>query len=82
MHYVYLIRSKSDSSWYVGETSDLRRRLKEHNGGKNIVTRPKAPWELLYYEAFPTKRAALSSERKLKHHGKGLAELKKRILVG
>lgn len=82
MHYVYLLRSKLDGTWYIGETNDLRRRLREHNGGKSRYTTPKQPWELVYYEAFPTATAAKSRERKLKLHGKGLSELKKRVLSG
>jgi predicted GIY-YIG superfamily endonuclease len=82
MHYVYLLRSEADDTWYIGETSDLKRRLSEHNNGKSFYTAMKSPWQLVYYEAFPTKRAAQERERKLKAHGKGLAELKRRIQFG
>lgn len=80
MHYVYLLQSDVDHTWYIGETNNLRRRLWEHNHGTKAYTSRKAPWKLLYYEAYPTEQAAYERERKLKAHGKGLAELKRRIL--
>ncbi len=79
MHYVYLLRSKVKSNFYVGSTSDLRRRLQQHNDGLNRSTRFGVPWEVIYYEAFPTKALAMDREYKLKHYGRGLVELKKRL---
>lgn len=79
MYYLYLLKSQKDSSWYVGYASDLKRRLLEHNSGKEQSTKSKVPWELMYYEAFKNQKHAEAREKRLKHHGKGLAELKKRI---
>ena len=33
MHYVYLLECQDDKSWYIGHTSDLQKRLKDHQGG-------------------------------------------------
>ncbi len=82
MYYVYLLRSKNDGVWYVGYTNNLRRRLTEHNDGKSFTTKFHMPYELMYYEAFLTEQSAKERELKLKHHGKGLSELKRRILLG
>lgn len=79
MHYVYLLRSQRTHKFYVGATSDLRRRFHQHNDGQNLSTKSGVPWELVYYEAFPTKTLALERERKLKHYGRGLTELKARL---
>lgn len=79
MHYVYLIYSRKLEKFYVGETSDLRRRLSEHNQGKSFSTQYGRPWEVIYYEAYASKHAALVRERRLKQYGKGLAQLKNRI---
>lgn len=49
MFYVYLLESGSQR--YVGVTADLKRRVKEHNAGKNFSTKPYIPWKLVYYEA-------------------------------
>jgi putative endonuclease len=58
----------------------LRSRFDKHNKGKNASTKSGIPWELIYYEAYQTKDLALKREIKLKAHGKGFAELKKRII--
>lgn len=80
MYYVYLIESKKNQSEiYVGSTNDLRRRLREHNMGDSWYTRRHAPWELIYYEAYKSESDAREREKRLKSHGKGIAELKKRI---
>lgn len=80
MHYLYVLRSEGSHRWYIGQTSDLRSRLDQHNKGRNTSTKSGIPWELVYYEAYQTKKLALQRELKLKNHGKGFAELKKRII--
>jgi len=80
MHYLYVLRSASSHKWYIGQTSDLRSRFDQHNNGQNASTQSGIPWELVYYEAYQTKDFALQREAKLKAHGKGFAELKKRII--
>ena len=79
MHYVYLLHSEKHKRFYIGESSDLKQRLYQHNQGQTASTKPFAPWNLVYYEAFPTKALALERERKLKLYGRGLVELKKRL---
>jgi len=64
---------------YIGSTNDLRKRLKEHNSGKTYFTKQYTPWELIYYEAFKSEKDARLRESKLKQHGKGKQELKKRL---
>lgn len=81
MHYVYLIYSTRLSEFYIGQTSDLKKRFESHNQANNIATKDGVPWRLVYYEAFPTKGDAIRRERRLKHHGKGLSELKRRITL-
>lgn len=56
--YVYLLRSKADKKFYVGCTSDLRRRLREHNNGLAFATKSRTPLQLVYYEAFPNRKDA------------------------
>ena len=81
MYYVYILRSlKFENKIYIGYTSDLKKRLKEHNSGKNYTTRRILPVELVYYEAFRAKIDAQNRERKLKHYGNALGHLKRRIL--
>ena len=42
--YVYLLKSRKDGTFYVGWTTDVLRRLVEHNQGLSGFTRRKQPW--------------------------------------
>ncbi len=64
MYYVYLLKS-TDGKRYIGFTSDLRRRLKEHNTNSGNYTRGRK-WKLVYYEAYLSKKDALRREKALK----------------
>lgn len=79
MYYVYVIQSKKNKKLYFGFTQDLRRRFKEHNNGFSRYTKNSMPWELIYYEAYKSKKDALKREKKLKQFKKGYAMLKKRL---
>lgn len=79
MYYLYLLRSQKTDSFYIGMAADLKRRFYQHNHGQSLATKKDLPWELVYYEAFPRKVLALERERKLKHYGRGLVELKQRL---
>ncbi|MBL7074129.1 GIY-YIG nuclease family protein [candidate division KSB1 bacterium] len=66
MFYVYLLQSEKDGSFYIGYTSNLELRIKEHNNGKGRYTNKKTPWSLVYVERFAIKSDALRRERFLK----------------
>ena len=66
MYYVYVIRSQKDKHFYVGFTSDLNRRLKRHNDGLVESTRPRKPFDSVYYEACVNKQDAIRREKYLK----------------
>jgi predicted GIY-YIG superfamily endonuclease len=79
MRYVYLIQSQSSAGQrYVGVTSDLRRRLTEHNAGKSPHTSRYVPWKLVTYVAFSDEDQAEAFERYMKS-GSGHAFAKKRL---
>jgi len=80
MYYVYLIKSKSDINWhYIGSCADLRKRFSEHNNEKTRSTKNRAPYELVYYEAYPDKTSCLKREYELKHNSSKKEELYKRL---
>jgi putative endonuclease len=63
MWYVYALESEKNKRLYTGSTSDLRRRLQEHNkkqGG--IYTSKNGPFKLIFYEAYLDKKDALKAE--------------------
>ncbi len=79
MYYVYLLQSEKTEKFYVGFTSNLKRRISEHNNGRVKSTKAARPYKLVYFEAFRSKSDALDRERKLKHHGQGIRRLKERL---
>ena len=79
MYYVYILKSEKDESIYIGYTSDLKRRVEEHNSGKGRFTKFKAPFELVYYEAYKSESDARYREKNLKRFAQSYSVLKDRI---
>ena len=75
MYYVYIIQSIHRKRLYKGSTTDLPRRIGEHNLGNVSSTKAYVPWKLVYYEAFLNKTDALREELFLKS-GKGKDRIK------
>lgn len=80
MFYVYVIQSESDRGLYIGMSSDLRRRLREHHEGESQTTKGRRPWKLIYYEAYLEKQDAAGREVFLKSGG-GRTFLDKQLKV-
>ena len=74
-YYLYILKSQSTDFSYVGHTSNLEKRLLEHNGGKSLSTRARRPWRLVYKEEYTTRSEAVLRERYFKSV-KGRLELK------
>lgn len=79
MHYVYLLFSARDNGFYVGYSSDLRRRFREHCQGKVKATKQRRPLTLVYYEAYNNEKYARQREKKLKAFGSAYHGLLKRL---
>jgi putative endonuclease len=77
-YYVYVIKSLSKGTQYVGSASDVQKRLSDHNAGRSNFTKGYRPWVLVHKEEFTAKAEALRRERYLKS-GKGREVLKKII---
>lgn len=65
-YYVYILRSFKDGLFYTGYTSDLKRRISEHNEGEVHSTKHRRPLELVYYEVSFNQKDALHRESYLK----------------
>jgi putative endonuclease len=79
MYYVYLLKlENTKKNFYIGCTSDLRRRMKEHRIGNTQTTKGKNP-KLIYYEAFISKKLALKREEGLKVSGSVYNALLRRL---
>lgn len=80
MYYVYLIRSITNPDQiYVGITSNLKKRLSNHNSGTTPHTERYKPWEVIVYIYFREKDKAIEFEKYLKS-GSGRAFRDKRLL--
>lgn len=79
MFYVYVLKSKKDKQLYIGYTNNLKRRIKEHNQGKNFSTAQRGILLLVYYESFISQEDATIREKQLKQFKSAYGQLKKRI---
>ena len=61
-----LLRSESDSGFYIGFSTNLRARLRQHQDGESFATSHRGPWKLIYYEAYTEREDAEGREKFLK----------------
>ncbi|PIU41471.1 MAG: endonuclease [Candidatus Omnitrophica bacterium CG07_land_8_20_14_0_80_42_15] len=80
MYYVYLIKASSNGKIYIGHTSDLKKRLVQHNSGYSRATKSYREWSLVYSEKYSTRCLAMKREKYLKS-GDGRKALKLRGIV-
>ncbi len=66
MYYFYILQSIGNKKLYLGQTSDLKQRLKSHNNGENKATKPNVPYELVFYSAFKSEKDAINCEKYFK----------------
>ena len=65
-HWVYVVECV-DGSFYTGYTTDVERRVRQHDRGEGAkYTRGRTPVELVHVEAFDSKSAAMSREYEVK----------------
>ncbi|GGL46615.1 GIY-YIG nuclease family protein [Halocalculus aciditolerans] len=65
-HYVYVLVC-ADDTYYTGYTTDVERRVAEHDAGEGAkYTRGRTPVELVHVESYESKSAAMSREYAIK----------------
>ena len=65
-HWVYVLRC-ADDTLYTGYTTDVERRVAEHDAGEGAkYTRGRTPVELVHAEGYESRSAALSREYEIK----------------
>lgn len=79
-YWVYVLESIKDKKRYVGFTTNLSKRIKEHNSGRNFSTSWRRPLRLIYAELCLEKEDARRREKYLKTTG-GRRFLAKRLKV-
>ena len=78
-HYVYLLQSLKDGSYYTGYTTDLDNRLSQHNDGSVTYSSKKRPFKMIWHCVFLHKIKAIQFEKYLKS-GSGFAFARKRLV--
>lgn len=77
-HYVYVLKNKKNSNFYVGVTGNLKERLEQHNKRLILSTKYLLPLQLVYFEGCLNKDDSYRRERYLKT-GMGKRYLRNRI---
>ena len=78
-YFVYILQCE-DTTYYTGITTDIERRLKEHNGkikGGARYTRVRTPVKLIYSEKYESRMTATKREYEIKQ----LTRAQKRIMI-
>ena len=67
LFYTYAIYSEAFDKIYIGYSSDVEKRVQNHNSKINRGWTSKyQPWKLVYTEKFNTKKEAMTREKQLK----------------
>lgn len=65
-HHVYIVAC-SDDTYYTGYTTDVARRVAEHNAGQGAkYTRGRRPVELVHVETYESQSTAMQREHVIK----------------
>jgi putative endonuclease len=59
---VYILFSELDHQLYIGYTSNIERRFKQHLSGQNISTKNRGQWKLIFLEYYLFKEDAIKRE--------------------
>ena len=78
MFYTYVLYSLKDHQYYTGYTSDLKKRVSDHNNGRVFSTKNRRPFELIYFEGCLSEMDAKRREKYTKS-GNGKIYLKNRL---
>lgn len=66
MYYVYAIKSLVDGRIYVGLSSNIKRRILEHNSGNVFSTKGYRPWKLIFNQEALNRQDARKKEKYFK----------------
>ena len=66
MYFVYILHSLKDSKLYIGFTTNIERRKRDHDNGEVPSTASRRPLKIIYYEAHLSKKDALRREKYFK----------------
>ncbi len=64
--FVYILKGINNSRFYIGSTTDIARRVRDHKAGKVKVTRNLRPINLEFYQEYASFGLARKVESRLK----------------
>ena len=67
MFFTYILYSNLFDKYYIGQTNEVKQRLKRHNSGQVKSTKPYKPWRLILVIEKTSRSDAMILERKLKN---------------
>ncbi|NIR18210.1 MAG: GIY-YIG nuclease family protein [Desulfobacterales bacterium] len=69
--FIYILKSESTDRYHCGFTSNVERRVKQHNDPEyqGSLDSDSGDWKLVYTEEFETLGNAVSRERQIKKRG-------------
>ncbi|UCH06289.1 MAG: GIY-YIG nuclease family protein [Deltaproteobacteria bacterium] len=71
--FVYILQSKTNYRYYCGQTSDIQRRLRQHNDPEyrlsKTTKRFQGPWVLVWSQECPDRSTAMKLEKSIKKRG-------------
>ncbi|MCP4683723.1 MAG: GIY-YIG nuclease family protein [Desulfobacterales bacterium] len=74
-YWAYILRSKSSGRYYCGHSSDVHRRIRQHNDPEyklsKTTKRFDGPWELIWSKDCSTRGEAMKLEKSIKKRGIG-----------
>jgi len=68
-YFVYVLQSKKDNNYYIGQTNDIEKRLSQHFNGHVLSTKNRRPLRVVGYKIYQTRSEAMWIEHTLKMHG-------------
>jgi len=66
MYQVYILKSRKNNKYYIGQTENIHSRLNLHNSNRVNSTKNQGPWNLVYQEIFEDRKSAIEREKQIK----------------
>lgn len=66
MYYTYVLESLKNKELYIGQSANLKQRVKDHNAGRSKHTKKNKPYKLIFYISFVNESDSKRFEKYLK----------------
>lgn len=80
MYFVYVLKSLRDNKYYIGQTNDFERRVRQHMLGRVASTKNRRPFRIVGSKMFKTRSESMRMEHQLKLNGEKKREFIDKII--